>query len=925
LTGGGKEYNYQQTNGESFSITVPPASFDSRTATAAELELYGIPTAPPLESPEYPKWKAMIDNGIQSVTPPPFLAEDTAAKLNPSSAPSASQKANVAPFDAATTGEAATDGLSGSWSAGVAPSETATTGLSNNWSGYIDWNGQGKFTHATGYFVEPKTTSACEKPKVSGRSAAYIWAGIGGWGGNKDLGQDGTAMHENGLGEDEAWYEILPAEKEPIALGIKATPGKFFTDDTNYANGEYKFYVYDFGSKKHMYGHGKGPIDANVNDFIVERAGKNNLLDVGNVESQGFTNGAAFATNKTERVEMINGEGTVNAAPGGITNKYSYSDQYKNCNGLGEGAGEEGAPEEGALPVVTVATATGVSESAATVHGTVNPEGFATTYHFEYGTQAEDFEASSTPANAGAGTQAVQASATVAGLRPGTTYHYRVIADSATGTEASGELTFTTAGSPPPPAPTVVTGGSSALKARSATLEGSVNPNGLEAHYYFQYGTGPGLYESSAPAEPGDTATGTSPEKVAIGLTGLTAYTKYYYRIVASSSSGTSYGEEMQFTTPNAWTIMKTANPKTTLEVDVLYGVACPATNVCTAVGSFFGVEEHEATLAETLSGTAWEAVATPNPTGSTGSFLQSVSCPGSSECMATGYFEPSGGGGTHSTLAEQRSGSTWTVVTTPTKANSASLASVSCFAAKECLTVGSYVSGTPAKSNVLVELWNGKTWKEETPAKLPTGDEGAQFSGVSCPAAKVCQAVGTYYSATEGTQPLIESWNGTKLTLGAPAEPKGVLEVKLNGVSCSSSTACTAVGEYNNFEAHNFEALVERWNGTTWTLQETPSPIAESEPEGGARWHLDYVACPTATSCVGVGAYKESASGPNVLLGEHWNGTAWELELPENRPGAKYNTLKGVACATEAMCVTVGDTEHTNGSDETLAEIEEF
>jgi hypothetical protein len=70
--------------------------------------------------------------------------------------------------------------------------------------------------------------------------------------------------------------------------------------------------------------------------------------------------------------------------------------------------------------------------------------------------------------------------------------------------------------------------------------------------------------------------------------------------------------------------------------------------------------------------------------------------------------------------------------------------------------------------------------------------------------------------------------------------------------------------------------------------------------------------------------AYSPTAL--NIVLVRWWQGIqVWELELPESRSGVKYNTLEDVACATEAMCVTVGDTEHNNGSDETLAEIEEF
>jgi hypothetical protein len=99
---------------------------------------------------------------------------------------------------------------------------------------------------------------------------------------------------------------------------------------------------------------------------------------------------------------------------------------------------------------------------------------------------------------------------------------------------------------PPPPAPSVVTGAASAITASSATLTGTVNPNGQGTTYHFEYGKTTG-YGSRTP----DTAAGsaTTAASVAASVTGLTRKTLYHYRLVASNQNGTTAGGDATFTT----------------------------------------------------------------------------------------------------------------------------------------------------------------------------------------------------------------------------------------------------------------------------------------------------------------------------------------------------------------------------------------
>src|SRR6202035_4414607 len=156
--------------------------------------------------------------------------------------------------------------------------------------------------------------------------------------------------------------------------------------------------------------------------------GSQNLFNFGSVAFQGYTNGKAFGGFPTERIDMWNGLGELNASPGGISNKYAFNDQFHNCTGTGEGgsAGEG----EGTPPAGVTSAASAVSGTQATLNGTVNPEGVDAKYHFEYGTEAENYSSSTAEGDAGSGTSAMAVSRTVTGLQPGTTYHFRIIADS---------------------------------------------------------------------------------------------------------------------------------------------------------------------------------------------------------------------------------------------------------------------------------------------------------------------------------------------------------------------------------------------------------------------------------------------------------------------------------------------------------------
>lgn len=103
-------------------------------------------------------------------------------------------------------------------------------------------------------------------------------------------------------------------------------------------------------------------------------------------------------------------------------------------------------------PTATTSAAGAVGETAATLMGTVDPNGAsATEYHFEYGTSAS--YGHSTPVVGGLPADGLshQVSAMLAGLEPGTTYHFRLVASNELGPASGEDLTFKTVSLPLPP------------------------------------------------------------------------------------------------------------------------------------------------------------------------------------------------------------------------------------------------------------------------------------------------------------------------------------------------------------------------------------------------------------------------------------------------------------------------------------------
>lgn len=181
----------------------------------------------------------------------------------------------------------------------------------------------------------------------------------------------------------------------------------------------------------------------------------------------------------------------------------------------------------------------------------------------------------------------------------------------------------------------------------------------------------------------------------------------------------------------------------------------------------------------------------------------------------------------------------------------------------------------------------------------------GGRLRGVSCTSASACTAIGYH-----GTSALADRWNGSTWKTQSVPKPTGAKSIQLNGVNCTSGSACTAVGSgiYPASPYNAEETLAERWNGTAWKIQSTPNPGT-----GIPGALLSAISCTSASACTTVGSDQENLGD---ALAEQWNGTSWQIQSTPN-PNA-FNELLGVSCPT-STCMAVGDDSGDSGSSPTL------
>lgn len=211
---------------------------------------------------------------------------------------------------------------------------------------------------------------------------------------------------------------------------------------------------------------------------------------------------------------------------------------------------------------VSVAAATSeapteVTRTGATAHGKLNPEGPATTgCRFEYGTVASGSFSQSVPCAEGevfSGSTEPSVSAKIEDGEAETEYQYRLRVTNGNGASYGVVQSFKTFGA----VKGTETGEATEIDSSHATLNGSFDPDGIDTHYWFEYGTNFNFqFKAPLPVPPGADAGSTSGTiPVSVVVSNLQASTsaqgnQFQYRLVAENETGRTNGEILTFHTP---------------------------------------------------------------------------------------------------------------------------------------------------------------------------------------------------------------------------------------------------------------------------------------------------------------------------------------------------------------------------------------
>ena len=205
-----------------------------------------------------------------------------------------------------------------------------------------------------------------------------------------------------------------------------------------------------------------------------------------------------------------------------------------------------GAASTTARPSINSFSAAGATDTTATLVAAVTPNGAATTVSFEYGTTT-NYGTTTVAQSVGNGNSPVNVSNNVTGLTAGTLYHYRVKATNSVGSTIGADGTFETSA----PLPQITTTAASFVTTGSASINGDVNPNGLDTSVYFEWNDRSDALTNATPLQPAGNAT-TLTNKWA-ELWSLSPDTTYFFRMVGlnmnNGATNKVYGATLSFKT----------------------------------------------------------------------------------------------------------------------------------------------------------------------------------------------------------------------------------------------------------------------------------------------------------------------------------------------------------------------------------------
>ena len=354
-------------------------------------------------------------------------------------------------------------------------------------------------------------------------------------------------------------------------------------------------------------------------------------------------------------------------------------------------------------------------------------------------------------------------------------------------------------------------------------------------------------------------------------------------------------------TASTGWSVTPSPNVS---DQNGLAGVAIVSPGEAWAVGGAYSVingASQERPLTEHLTGGAWQVVPAPAPSGTATDVLVSVAASSSADAWAVGgNYLPIDARASHP-LVEHWNGTAWTMAAVPQQFGLAGFQAVAEGSPTDVWAVGNTGTRPRTGATTIYPLVEHYDGTAWTVVTTPLLT-GVSLSGVAERAAGDVWAVG--YTGTGQSGVVLHGTGGTWTQVAVPAPP-GAVSWQFSGLARAPSGQLWAVGHGTAADGstHGFAA---RFDGTTWSVQ--------ALPDRGTGYLYNTLSGIAAASDSDVWAGGNAGTGDQrfVTLAEHWNGTAWSVQPTPNVGTA--DGLDGVATnGTTAWAVGSTGTANTS------------
>jgi hypothetical protein len=196
-------------------------------------------------------------------------------------------------------------------------------------------------------------------------------------------------------------------------------------------------------------------------------------------------------------------------------------------------------------------------------------------------------------------------------------------------------------------------------------------------------------------------------------------------------------------------------------------------------------------------------------------------------------------------------------------------LAGVSAASGTDAWAVGAYYPNIGSVLQTLAHHWDGSRW-----TAYPLPNVGAQENvllSVSMPATGKAWAAGYYVNGRFQQQTLVEHFDGTQWSVVSSPSP-GALQNILYGIAAISDSDVWAVGAEEDANGL-WHPLAEHWNGTVWS--------EVNAVDAGTSGNQLYAVKANATNDVYAVGQQANGAFPDQALVEHWNGSSWSVVTP--------------------------------------------